>query len=115
MSGWRATLRRLEWPILWALVVLAFVLGMVGFSTAGGAGPSVADRVYRTLQLFVLGGNFEGRLGWELEVAGRDRLHREGERQQQRHAVRGSQPRQHSHKDAQHHAHQHEPGRKCPE
>ena len=69
MSGWRATLRRLEWPILWALVVVAFVLGMVGFSTTGESGYSVTDRVYRTLQLFVLGGNFEGRLGWELEVA----------------------------------------------
>lgn len=70
----RVMLRRLEWPLVVGLAVLALVLGVVGFHRYLGAGqPGSAnslDVVYRALQLFVLESGAVGApLPWTLQVA----------------------------------------------
>ncbi len=59
-----------QWPVVWSLVVLAVVLGCVGFARW----PQTArqpwfDHLYLTLQLFVLGGNAHGAMPLPLQIA----------------------------------------------
>ncbi len=65
--------RNCEWPVVWALALVALVLGWIGFAkyhaTAGHA-YSPLEFFYRSLQLFVLNsGAVEGKAPWTLEVA----------------------------------------------
>jgi hypothetical protein len=65
--------RRVEWPLVAALGVLAFACGVIGFGrffTALGEPRSGWDVVYLTLQLFALeSGAVSGPVPWELELA----------------------------------------------
>jgi voltage-gated potassium channel Kch len=69
----RSSWRLLEWPLVWALAAAALVLGYLGFSAyfaAAGEARSWLDRVYLSLQLFVLeSGALMPPLPWQLEVA----------------------------------------------
>jgi hypothetical protein len=69
----RRLLRMAEWPLIAALLVVAFVLGFTGFGefwAAQGAARSGWDRLYLTLQLFTLeSGSVSGALPWQLQVA----------------------------------------------
>jgi|JI6StandDraft_1071083.scaffolds.fasta_scaffold01460_5 hypothetical protein len=69
-SSIRRRWRFIQWPLIWALAVTAFVLGVNGFAHLPARAPmSLADDVYSTLQLFVLNVSFTGPLNWQLEVA----------------------------------------------
>lgn len=69
-SSIRRRWRFIQWPLIWALAVTAFVLGVNGFAHLPARAPmSLADDVYSTLQLFVLNVSFTGALNWQLEVA----------------------------------------------
>lgn len=62
--------RFIQWPLVWSLAFLAFVLGVVGFAHLPREIPmSWEDDVYNTLQLFVLNVSFTTDLNWQLEVA----------------------------------------------
>ena len=62
--------RFIQWPFIWALAMLAFILGMIGFAKMPSDTPmSCSDLVYSTLQLFVLNVSISGPLSWQLEVA----------------------------------------------
>lgn len=65
--------KRVEWPLVAALGVVAFVGGFVGFTgffRALGEPRSAWDVFYLTLQLFVLeSGSVSGPVPWELELA----------------------------------------------
>lgn len=69
----RSSWRLFEWPLVWALAAAALVLGYLGFSAyfaAAGEARSWLDRVYLSLQLFVLeSGALAPPLPWQLEVA----------------------------------------------
>lgn len=71
---WRRRLRRLEWPLVAALAVLALGLGLAGFHrhlVAGGVGvASRWDVIYLSLQLFVLeSGAVLAPMPWQLQAA----------------------------------------------
>jgi voltage-gated potassium channel Kch len=60
-----------EWPVVGALVVLALVLGYLGFArVAANASATPFDLAYLSLQLFVLqSGVVPGPIPWPLEIA----------------------------------------------
>ncbi len=75
-AAWRSVRRlwhQVEWFIVAALLVVAFVLGWVGFDRVfGSLGQSQSrwDLCYLTLQLLVLqSGTVPGPVPWQLEVA----------------------------------------------
>jgi len=76
-SLWRTHVRSRwydhEWPVVWALALIALGLGYVGFSkhfAALGETRSPADLFYLSVQLFVLeSGAVSAPVSWELEVA----------------------------------------------
>jgi hypothetical protein len=63
----------LEWPLVWLLAAVAGALGYIGFGLADathGATRSAADRVYLTLQLFILeSGTVAPPVPWPLGIA----------------------------------------------
>jgi TrkA-N domain/RyR domain len=62
--------RFIQWPVVWSLAFVAFVLGVIGFAHLPRDVPMTwEDDVYNTLQLFVLNVSFTTELNWQLEVA----------------------------------------------
>lgn len=62
--------RFIQWPFIWSLAGIAFLLGLSGFRHLPTATPmSCTDIFYSTLQLFVLNGSTSTPLNWQLEVA----------------------------------------------
>ncbi|MBX7211546.1 MAG: NAD-binding protein [Verrucomicrobiaceae bacterium] len=62
--------RFLQWPFVWSLAVLAFLLGLAGYARLPHDTPeTLLDHLYSTLQLFVLNATFAGPLNWQLEIA----------------------------------------------
>ena len=59
----------IEWPLVWSLTAVAFVLGLIGYAKLPGEALSASEVFYRSLQLFVFDGSAEGGLNWQLEVA----------------------------------------------
>ncbi len=60
----------IEWPLIWGLTAVAFVLGLVGFARMQAVPPlSALDVLYCSLQLFILEVSPEGPLNWQIEVA----------------------------------------------
>jgi hypothetical protein len=66
-------LRRLEWPLVATLALVAGALGVAGFHeffAAAGEPRSAWDLAYLTLQLFTLeSGSVSGSVPWELQIA----------------------------------------------
>jgi hypothetical protein len=62
-----------EWPAVFLLFGISFGLGYVGFGRyldAGGLGSMFPDRVYRTIQLYILQADLDPlRIPWELDWA----------------------------------------------
>jgi len=72
--GWpRSAWQVARWPLFGVVVVIAFLLGYVGFSSyfEGHLAPrATTDLVYLSLQLFVLeSGSIPGPMPWQLDVA----------------------------------------------
>lgn len=62
--------RLIQWPLMWTLALVSFVLGLVGFAVLPKETlVSPGDLIYNTLQLFVLNGVFSGPVNWQLEIA----------------------------------------------
>jgi len=74
-SLWKRLIRwsgNYKWPIIILLWIVAIILGYVGHSryfAEIGESPSIAERLYRTIQLFSLETTISGTAGWELQVA----------------------------------------------